>query len=78
MIRASIGNAVIATAAPMNRVASKRVAAAANRPGTRMSHGVAATATANGTTMPAIETAAASRTFALKRSVLNVNPTTNM
>ena len=61
MIRASIGNAVIAMAAPRNRATSRKRALSANNPGTCCSHGASAKASRNGTAMPAHDTAIALR-----------------
>ena len=61
MIRASIGKAVIAMAAPRNIVASHWVAFGEKSPGIFISHGVSSAPRRNGTTMPAMETEAALR-----------------
>ena len=78
MIRASMGKAVIAIAAPMNSVASNCVTSPVNRPGMPSSHGAIATATRNGAAMPARDTAAAPFALAPKPSRSNPSPTMNM
>ncbi len=66
MIRASIGNAVSAMHAPMNRVALARSMPGANRPGTVNRKGVISTANRNGAAIPAPDTIAALRALDLK------------
>ncbi len=66
MIRASIGKAVKAMQAPMNRVALACDMPGANRPGTLIRNGVISTAIRNGAAMPANETLAALLALALK------------
>ncbi len=78
MMRASMGKAVSAIAAPMNSVALNVVAFSEKRPGMVSSHGVSRIATPKGMAMPAIETAAALLAFALKWSRRKPRPTRNM
>ena len=78
MIRASMGKAVIAMAAPMNSVASNCVTSAVNRPDIPRSQGAMATATRKGAAIPASETAAAPLALAPKPSRSNPSPTMNM
>ncbi len=61
MMRASIGNAVIAIAAPRNNATSRKRVLSENSPGTCCSQGASANASRNGTAMPAQDTAIALR-----------------
>lgn len=61
MMRASIGKAVMAMAAPRNSEASISLAFSENRPCTLINHGHSANANANGTAMPANDTLMALR-----------------
>lgn len=61
MMRASIGKAVIAIAAPRNSDASISLAFSENRPSTLINHGHMANASRNGTAMPASDTLIALR-----------------
>ena len=56
MMRANIGNAVMAMAAPRNSDASTGLMRAANRPGIVKSQGVNINANTNGAAMPATDT----------------------
>ena len=78
MIRASIGKAVIAIAAPMNSVASNCVTVGVNNPPWFSSQGAIATATAKGAAMPASETAAAPRAPLRNSPRSKPSPTRNM
>ena len=78
MIRASMGKAVSAMQAPMNRVALAWLMPSANRPGTVSSQGVIRMAIRNGAAMPEKDTAMALLALDLKRSARNVVPTMNM
>ena len=78
MMRASTGKAVMAMAAPRNNVALNREIPEEKSPGTCNSQGTASIATANGTTIPEIETATALGAFALKSSLRKSRPTRNM
>ena len=68
----------MAIAAPMNSVASKRVAVGANKPGTDINQGVPMSARMKGATIPEMETAAAFAMLCLKWSVRKPRPTRNM
>jgi hypothetical protein len=68
IMRASIGKAVRAMHAPMNRVAAPGVIEGENSPGTFSRNGVMIAAMANGAAMPANETLIALLALALKWS----------
>jgi hypothetical protein len=78
MIRASIGNAVMARAAPRNSAACHAVVRSEKRPGIRTSQRARAAPSAKGATIPDSETASALRARRRKRSVWNPTPTKNM
>lgn len=78
MIRASIGKAVMAMAAPRNIEASDSLAVGAKSPGTVCSQGPSAKASTKGTSTPAIETDTALRARLRKWSARNSVPTRNM
>ena len=66
MMRASIGKAVMAMAAPRKSEASSSLALAEKRPGTSCSQGTSRKASAKGTAMPATDTDTALRARLLK------------
>ena len=78
MMRANMGNAVMAMAAPMNSAASCNRTFSPNRPGTFRSHGASTAPSTKGTSIPASETAAALFARLWNSSILNSTPTRNM
>ena len=78
MIRASMGKAVMAMAAPMKSVASSWLVFSAKSPGIFISHGASKAPRAKGTAIPAMETDAALRSLPRNRSIRNSAPTRNM
>ena len=78
MMRANIGNAVMAMAAPMNSAASCSRTCSPNIPGTFSSHGASTAPSTKGTSIPESETAAALLARLLNSSILNSTPTRNM
>ena len=78
MIRASMGNAVIDIAAPMNGTACAAVTLAAKKPPRCNSNHASPHPSANGASIPEAEIASADRRRECTRSIRNSNPTVNM